>query len=303
MTAAAPKRGPRPLSLSRRVRYAFETLAVYIIYGFFRILPLDVASDTGGWILSRLGPRMGASRTALRNLELAFPEKTETERAEIMRGMWNNLGRVIAEYPHLRQIGQERVEFAGVENFDLLRGERGGIFFGGHIANWEVGALAGRAQGLKINVVYRKPNNPWIDSLLRHARGGENMGHITKSDKGAREMFMRLRAGETLGILMDQKLSEGVPVPFFGRPALTATAAAQFMLKFECPLVPIVVERLGGARFRIHLFPPLAIEPTGDRDADVLLILNQVNTFLENCIRARPSQWLWLHKRWVDGDK
>ncbi|MDY0009027.1 MAG: hypothetical protein RBS08_04915, partial [Bdellovibrionales bacterium] len=112
MTAAAPKRGPRPLSLSRRIRYAFETLAVYIIYGFFRILPLDVASDTGGWILSRLGPRMGASRTALRNLELAFPEKTETERAEIMRGMWNNLGRVIAEYPHLRQIGQERVEFA-----------------------------------------------------------------------------------------------------------------------------------------------------------------------------------------------
>lgn len=303
MTAPAPKRGPRPLNASRRIRYVFETLAAYILYGFFRILPLDAASATGGWILLHLGPRMGASRTALRNLELAFPEKTETERTEIMRGMWDNLGRVIAEYPHLRQIARERVEIVGAENFDLLRGERGGIFFGGHIANWEIGALAGRARGLKINVVYRKPNNPWVDSLLRHARGGENMGHITKSDKGAREMFTRLRAGETLGILMDQKLSEGVLVPFFGRPALTATAAAQFMLKFGCPLVPSVVERLDGARFRIHLLPPLEIDPTGDRDADILLVLNQVNAVLETRIRARPAQWLWLHKRWADADK
>jgi KDO2-lipid IV(A) lauroyltransferase len=293
---------PRGRRALRAFRYALETIAVYIIYGFFRLLPVVAASNTGGWILSRIGPRMGASRTALRNLAYALPEKSPQEHADILRGMWDNLGRVIAEYPHLRRIASERVEIVGAEHFDLVRSGAGGIFIGGHIGNWEVGGIVAQQRGIKVNVVYRKPNNPWIDGLLRHARGGQDIGHITKGDKGAREMFTRLRAGETLGILMDQKLTEGIAVPFFGRPALTATAAAQFALKFKCPLLPIRIERLPAARFRVHIAPPLRIDGDGDRDADVLRILTQINAQLEDWIRARPSQWLWLHKRWADID-
>jgi len=296
------RRGPRPLTLRRRFRYALETLAAYLVYGFFRVLPVAVASNTGGWILSRIGPHMGISRTARRNLMRAFPDKGEQEREEILRGMWDNLGRVIAEYPHLRKITAERVEVEGGERFSLVCSGGGGIFFGGHIANWEIGGLTARPYGVRINLVYRKPNNPWVDSLLLHARGGAEIGHVTKSDKGAREMFTRLRAGESLGILMDQKLTEGVAVPFFGYPALTATAAAQFALKFNCPLIPTVAERLPGARFRFRVGPPIDLAPTGDRDADILRILTQINAQLEEWIRARPAEWLWLHKRWPDID-
>lgn len=302
MTPPVRRRGPRPLTAGRRFRYVLETLAAYLVYGFFRVLPVETASNTGGWILSRIGPRMGASRTARRNLARAFPDKSEREREVILCGMWDNLGRVVAEYPHLRKIAAERVEIEGGERFDLVRGGSGGIFCGGHIGNWEVGGLVARGRDIKVNVVYRKPNNPWIDSLLRHARGGDDIGHLTKSDKGAREMFTRLRAGETLGILMDQKLTEGIPVPFFGHPALTATAAAQFALKFGCPLIPIVIRRLPAARFCVHLAAPIDIEPSGDRDADILRILTQINAQMEEWIRVRPAEWLWLHKRWPDID-
>lgn len=284
----------------RHIRYGLETLAAYLAYGFFSLLPVVWASNVGGWLLSRIGPSMGVSRVALKNLSRALPEKSVKEHAGILREMWDNLGRVIAEYPHLRRITATRVEIVGLENLNRARGPAGGIFIGGHIGNWEVGSLVAQRQGIKINVVYRKPNNPWIDGLLRHARGGDNIGHVAKGDKGAREMFTRLRAGETLGILMDQKLTEGIAVPFFGLPALTATAAAQFALKFGCPLLPIRIERLPGVRFRVNIMPPLDISATGDRDADVLRILTQINRQLEDWIRACPSDWLWLHKRWAD---
>lgn len=297
--AQAPrrKRGPRPLDWKRRLRYALETPLAYLVYGIFALLPVAAASAVGGFVLSRIGPRMGASRTAHANLQLAFPEKTEAERKDIVRGMWDNLGRVIAEYPHLRDM-EDRLEIEGIEHFNVIK-EKGGIFFGGHIANWEIYGLMAVRRGLRLSLLYRKPNNPWVDNLLRHARGGDSLGHITKSDKGAREIFTLLRRGESVAILMDQKLTEGIPMPFFGHDALTATALAQFALKFNCPVVPAVAQRLPGARFRITFFPPLDIAPTDDRDADIRRILTEVNRYLETWIRARPAEWLWLHKRWA----
>lgn len=289
-------RGPRPLDWKRRLRYALETPLAYMVYGVFAVLPVATASALGGAALSRIGPRMGASRTAHANLQMAFPEKTEAERADIVRGMWDNLGRVIAEYPHLRRM-ESRIEIEGIEHFNVIK-QKGGIFFGGHIANWEIYGLMALRKGLRLNLLYRKPNNPWVDNLLRHARGGDSLGHIAKGDKGAREIFTLLRRGEAVAILMDQKLSEGIPVPFFGHDALTATALAQFALKFNCPVVPAVAQRLPGARFRVTFFPPLDISPTDDREADIRRILMEVNRYLEAWIRARPAEWLWLHKRW-----
>lgn len=291
------KRGPRPMDWKRRLRYALETPVAYLVYGFFAVLPVAAASAAGGFILSSIGPRMGASRTARMNILQAFPEKSEEERENILRGMWDNLGRVIAEYPHLHRM-ESRIEVEGLENLELIK-EKGGIFFSGHISNWEIHGLMAQRRGLRTHLLYRKPNNPWVDGLLRHARGGDLVGHITKSDKGAREIFTLLRRGQAVAIMMDQKLTEGIPMPFFGRDALTASALAQFALKFGCPVVPIVAQRLPGARFRIVISPPLVITSTGARDADIRHILSDVNRQLEEWIRARPAEWLWLHKRWA----
>jgi len=290
----------RKISLQQRLRYGAETAFAYIIYGFFRLLPLRQASALGGWILEKIGPHMGVTRVARKNLDSAFPEKSAAEKTAIIKGMWNNLGRVIAEYPHLDKLW-DRVEFVGVENLARVREEgRAAIFWGGHLANWECAAMAGRRDGIDVHVVYRKPNNPGVDGLLRRARArGGVAGHIAKGDDGAREILSVLRRKGVIGILIDQKLSEGIPVPFFGQEALTAPAVAAFAQRLDCAVYPLRVERLGGGGLRVTIYPPMPIPvPTDDREADMKVLMTAMNSLLEDWIREKPADWLWIHKRW-----
>lgn len=303
----APRRRrlvPRKASPARRIRYAFETLFAFFFYGLFRIMPVAVASAVGGFVMSAMGPHMGASRMARRNLLRAFPDKSDAEREDILRGMWDNLGRVIAEYPHLRSIAS-RIETENPEILDALKPAQDGekkpvIFYGAHLANWEACGILASSLGFKISLVYRKPNNPGVERLLRYARGGEAVGHIAKGAQGAREMMSALRAGEALGLLMDQKLTEGMAIPFFGQPAMTATALAQFALKLKCSVVAVQVQRLPRARFKVKLHMPAPLKDTGDHEENIRQFLTQVNSTIESWIRQRPAEWLWLHKRWPD---
>jgi KDO2-lipid IV(A) lauroyltransferase len=288
----------RTIPLKKRLRYAAETAAAYLLYGIFRLLPLDAASNAGGFIMRSLGPRMGISRTARRNLAAAFPGKTEAERQEILSECWDNLGRVIGEYPHLHRIAA-RVELAGAEHLGAANG-RGAIFFGAHSGNWEVGAVAARRQGVDLTLVYRRPNNPGVDGLLRHARDSGGVGHVPKGRGAAREIMSVLQKQGAIAMLMDQKMNEGVAVPFFGRNVMTAPAIAHFALGRGCPVYPCRVERLGGAKFRVTIYPQIDTSSTGDKAADVLRILTDVNATLESWIRERPGQWLWLHRRWPE---
>lgn len=291
----------RPLPLSKRISYAFETAGAYFIYGFFALLPLDAASNLGGWIMRRVGPRMGVTRTAYRNLSLAMPEKTDAEKKEIVAGMWDNLGRVIAEYPHLKKIA-DRVDLAGMDNARaVLASGKPAIFFGGHLANWEIPPLCAKRINMPLHVVYRRPNNPYVDGLLRHARReGGSAGQIAKGVDGAREILAALRKKESLGILVDQKMNEGLAIPFFGRDAMTGPGVAQFAVRVGCGLCPLRVERLQGTRFRITIEKSIPAEDTGDREADYRRIMTDVNRHLEEWIRARPEQWLWIHNRWPE---
>lgn len=292
--------GRRRLTAVMKLRYALETAAAYIIYSFFRVLPVQTASDWGGKILQTIGPRMGITRVAYKNLDRAFPDKTADEKKQIVKGMWNNLGRVIAEYPHLDKLW-DRIELVGAEHFHAMSGsDRGTIFWGGHLSNWEAPAMAGRRQGLDVHVVYRKPNNPGVDGLLRRARAqGGAAGHIAKGAEGAREILSVLRRNGAVGILIDQKLSEGVPVPFFGHDALTAPVVAAFAQRMHCTVYPIRGERLPQGRLRVTVYPAMTLPPsTGDREADIQAMMAEMNNMLESWIRAKPEDWLWIHKRW-----
>ncbi|HYD19712.1 MAG TPA: lauroyl acyltransferase [Patescibacteria group bacterium] len=293
----------RKIPLAKRVSYLFETAAAYLIYGFFSLFTLDAASDLGGWIMRRLGPRLGVTRTAYRNLALALPEKTDAEKREIVEGMWENLGRVIAEYPHLKKIA-DRIDLAGMENArDVLESGKPAIFFGGHLANWEIPPVCARRIGMPLHVVYRRPNNPWVDGLLRHARAAGAVGQIPKGTEGALEILAVLRKKESLGILVDQKMNEGMAIPFFGHDAMTGPGVAQFAVRVGCGLCPLRIERLQGARFRLTIEKSIPVEDTGDREADYRRIMTEVNRHLEIWIRARPEQWLWIHNRWPEQRK
>lgn len=290
---------PNPrLTFLRRLRYGLETALVYIVYYFFKILPAQTASSLGGRIMRAVGPHLGMSRKALNNIRLAFPEKSEQEQRHILLGMWENLGRVVGEYPHLKTV-MENIEVEGIEHIAPLRGtDKPAIFFGGHVSNWEVQPLGFKKIDFPLHVVYRKPNNPYVDGLLRKARGTGAKGQIEKGSKGARQILSSLRRGESVGMLVDQKMNEGIPVPFFGKAAMTGTGMAQFGLKLDLPLYPAKVIREKGLRFKMTLYPPLQIEKTGDAEQDVYNIMLKVNGLLEDWIREAPEQWLWLHRRW-----
>lgn len=287
---------PLRLRLSR----AAQTIAAYLFYGICALLPLQAASAFGGFLARTIMKNARPTRTALSNLALAMPEKTEAERRAIVTAMWDNLGRVAAEYPHLHRIAAN-LEFIGREHLDAVRARgEGAIFFGGHIGNWEIGPLGSRLAGLPLQVVYRRPNNPGVDGLLRHARGKGADGSIAKGHEGAREILRQLKSGGAVGMLVDQKLNEGLAIPFFGRPAMTAPAMAQFAHRGGYALYPIRVERLGGARFRLTLHPPLPVDRQAEREGEVARVMAEANKLLEGWIRERPEQWLWIHRRWPE---
>jgi KDO2-lipid IV(A) lauroyltransferase len=296
--------GAREAGSAPKLPHLFQAWAAALCFGAFGLLPIDWASALGGALGRRIGPLLGISNRARHNLRRAFPELSEAEIARIVADMWDNLGRVAAEYPHLRHIRVfepgGRVETHGLEHMDrAVAARRRMIIFSGHIANWEIGMLAAVQYGISVAQIYRAANNPRVDRMIARFRGdaGEL---IPKGAVAARRAIATLRRGAHLTLLVDQKLNDGIPVPFFGRPAMTASALALLALRFDCDVLPARVERLEGARFRLTVFPPLPLPGSGDRDADVAALMGKVNAALEAWIRGRPEQWFWLHRRWTD---
>jgi Kdo2-lipid IVA lauroyltransferase/acyltransferase len=295
---------PNSSAKASRPIHHLEAWGAALWLGAFAVLPLDCASALGGAMGRLIGPLLGISNRARRNIKRALPGLSESEIGDIIAGMWDNLGRVAAEYSHLRNIRVfepgGRVETHGFEHMDrAVAAGRRMIIFSGHIANWEIGMLAAVQYGMSVVQIYRAANNPLVDRMITRLRGdaGEL---IPKGAVAARRAIATLRRGAHLTMLADQKMNDGIPVPFFGRPAMTAPALAALALRFDCDVLPARVERLAGAHFRLTVFPPLPLPRTGDPHADAAALMAQVNAILETWIRDRPEQWFWVHQRWPD---
>jgi KDO2-lipid IV(A) lauroyltransferase len=292
-------------AIRRGLLHPLEAAAAFITYAVFKALPLDAASATGGWLGRGIGPRLPFSARATANLARAMPELTPSETAAIVRDMWDNLGRLVAEYPHLHEFqvyGDDgRITVSGVEHVDLLRDDgKPGIFFSAHIGNWEIVSLAASQRGIPLDRIYRAANNRLVEWLYRHGRKAVEGNLIAKGPAGIRPLLKSLGDAKHLGLMVDQKLNDGIPVPFFGRQVMTAPALAELAFKFDCPVVPARVERIEGARFLLHVEPPMEFARTGDRTADVAAAMAQINAVIERWVRDTPEQWLWLHNRWPD---
>ena len=293
------------ISASQLGEYARR--AIYLaIYGLFAILPMDKASAFGSWIARQIGPRLRVNRLARRNIEQALPDESPEDVDAILTEMWDNLGRVCGEFPHIGRLdiyNDTRIEVVGAEHIDVMRDDgKPGIFFTPHVGNWELSAYTVMQRGFLSNiaVVYRAPNDPAAEWLLKIGRKHLQAELIPKGSAGARRILEILRTGGHVGVLPDQKMNDGISVPFFGRPAMTAPAAAQLALKFGCTILPGRVVRLDGARFRIIVDPPIPLPNSGDRRADVAALTTTLNQVMETYIREHPGQWLWVHRRWPD---
>jgi len=289
------------LSISKKLRYGAEAAIFLAFMGIFRLIGLDAASAAGGFIGRNIFARTAAAGRARKNLAMAFPEKSEAERDAIMAEMWDNLGRTVAEYAHLDKFDVEgddpRITVTGGENFTNMRG-RGLLVLSGHFANWEMIPLTGALLGLEGAVVYRPPNNPYVDRYISRARALKGYTDQISKHHGVRRVFTNLRSGKAIGILADQKTNEGIAVPFFGRDAMTTPVPAALALKLNAPIVFVANKRLGGARFHVTLYPPLEFTATGDEKADTYALTLLINRKLEELVRADPGQWLWIHRRW-----
>lgn len=290
----------------RYVRYPLEAAAAWAGLKLFGLLPLDAASAVGGWLGRTIGPWLPVTRLGYRNIALAMPETSLEEARRIIRGMWDNLGRTMAEYPHLEQIvgvkGEGRTEIVGLERIACINDEAGGgIVISGHFANFEVFALTARRVGIPTAQVFRTANNPIVERMIRRVRRLPDELVIPKSAAGARMMVSILKRGGRFGLAVDQKLNDGIAVPFFGHDAMTPPSAAQLALRLDRPILPVSIERLGSCcRLRITVHPPLMPEPTGDHKADVYALTVRINQFVEEVVRKRPDNWLWVHRRWPD---
>lgn len=292
------------MSWNSRFRYGLEAVVFFSVIGFFRIFPVDAASALGGFFGRTLFYRSWVSVRARDNLSAAFPAMPSAELENVIRDMWDNLGRNIAEYAHLGAMtihgSNPRVALAGLENFEkAAQTGKAIIFVSAHFANWEVMPLAAAQYGVEGGEVYRPVNNPFVDRwLVRQRRLNGPKEQIAKGAQGTRRIFTLLRAGKSIFMLVDQKTNEGVAAPFFGRDAMTTPAPAALALKLDAVIVPTSNERLGGARFRMTTHPPIEFGPTGDHARDVLALTARINEAIEACVRLRPSQWLWIHRRW-----
>jgi Kdo2-lipid IVA lauroyltransferase/acyltransferase len=270
-------------------------------FGLLHRLGPERASTLAGRVATIVGMRLSVSRVADRNLLAAYPEMAPEERRRVIAKVWEMIGRNVGELPHLAAIRETAAgpgwEMTGREN--LPAGQA--IFFSAHCGNWEMVLPIAHQLGMAVSGFYRRPSNPAMDRIIsaqRLAALGPGVAMFPKGAQGARLALAHVMAGGSLGLLVDQKMNDGIAVPFFGRPAMTAPAAAQFALRFGLPLVPIHVQRLGPARLRMICEPALDVPASGERRADVLALSTAMNATVERWVRSEPGAWLWLHKRW-----
>ncbi len=286
---------------SRRIAHPLEAVAVRTMLALSRLAGPDLASAVGGGLARLVGPRLAVSRRARRNLALVMPELDEGARERIIREVWDNLGRTVAEFPHLRFICENRIAFVGDDNVARAKAHgKSVLFFTAHTGNWEICPPVAREKGVPVHVVFRPANNKRVDALIMKARGGFVEGAVPKGAEGAKQVMKLMAAGRHFGMLLDQKQNDGIAVPLLGRPAMTTSAPAAFALRYGAMLMPIRVERLGGVRFRVTAEAPVEARPTGNRQADLVALTAGINAVFDRWIRERPGEWLWLHRRWPD---
>ena len=284
----------RAKKVIKHLRYILEAILLYPIYYAFYLMPIDAASAVAGWLVEKLGYRLSFSNIARNNIKLAMPELTETQREAIIKGMLNNLGRMVGESPHLHRLSTKewnrRVEIEGKLDKNIKKG----IVISAHIANFEIGSRLAKELGIKLNLIYRPANNPLVNTLINSHREGNGMRMLKKGMGGMRGILKAFKNNEFIGLLADQKMNDGIKVPFFNRDANTTPAPANLAIRHGASLIMMQIIRKKGAYYKIKLYPPIKAK---SKDTEYSMML-MINSQFENWIREHPEQWFWVHNRW-----
>jgi KDO2-lipid IV(A) lauroyltransferase len=289
-------------------------LAVTLLKGL-RLTNPDKMADFAGWLMRTIGPLLSENRIGRDNLVAAFPEKSAAEIDTILRGAWDNLGRMGAEFAHLDRLWDfdpnhpERPSRFDIGRAELGRSEKlvndgkPALIFAAHLANWELPAISAAANNIDSAVLYRRPNISAIDRWVHETRTA-SMGELIPTGLEAPvKLADALRRGAHVGMLVDQYYVRGVEVTFFGRRTRANPLIARLAQHFDCPIHGVRMIRLPGHRFRGEITE--AITPVRDAagNVDIAGTMQVIINIIEGWIREHPEQWLWLHRRWRPEDE
>ena len=244
-------------------------------------------------------------RVGLRNLQIAFPDKSDKERHRILHGVFTSLGRHLAEFCRFPRYKRDNISqvavYGGFENFDTAQHRgKGVLFLTAHLGAWELGSFAHSVYGHPLRVVVRALDNPYLDRLVTLYRTLHGNSTFEKQDF-ARGLLAAMKAGETVGLLMDQNMTppQGVFVDFFGQPACTASGLARVALRTDAAVIPaFTIWDAVLRKYRVQFDPPLNLVRTGSDEDDVVANTAAFTKVIEDYVRRYPDQWLWVHRRW-----
>lgn len=277
----------------------------HLFYGFFKILPLPIASAIGGVLGRFLGLFMSSKNKIVDSgLKIAFPKKSEEAKKKIKSGMWDMMGRYITEAPHIRSYYKNIGDYVEVEGEEILKNlkdkNQNFITFISHSGSMGIINTIFKKYNIFMNIVYRSPNNYLVDNITKKTFGYTlgNVNLLPKGKQASRDMLRVLQKNGCVSITPDQRQDRGLDLKFFGAKAPTAPGVAKLARHYGCPVIPVQLIRTKGFRHKIVIHKPFEVKKTKDVDADLKKGMQQVNDHIESWVEQNPEQWFWVHRRW-----
>ncbi len=283
-----------------KLKYLIQFILIILFLFIFRILGLKAASSLGGKIFQIIGPIFRSKKLIQSNIKKVFPKIESVQLNKITSSMWNNYGRVFAEYVFMKNFRNnqfnDNIKIIGNDIFEeIKKNNQKVIFVSGHFSNFELMAMQIEKAGIKLAAIYRPLNNIFVNKIMERIRRKYICKiQIKKGIGGLKELLKLNKDGYSTALMIDQRVSQGIKSNFFNEKAYTTTIPAQLVKKFKIPVVPIFIERYEDIKFKMTVFKPIKF----DENQTIEDITNQLNKILEKMIISEPNFWIWSHNRW-----
>ena len=282
------------------IKYFIQYLLAITSFFIFKILGANFASKLSGKIFEKIGPHFRSKKVIHSNIKRAFPNINEKNLKKIETSMWNNYGRVFAEYMFMKNFRSgnlaSNVTIEGEEILDeLKKNKKQVVFISGHLSNFELMAMNLEKKGINLATIYRPLNNIFLNKIMEKIRKKYICKNQIKKGVGGLKNLMKLkRKNFSTALMIDQRVSEGILSNFFNKKALTTSIPAQLVKKFNIPVVPVYIEREKDIKYKIKIDNPLIFS----NENSIQYITDELNKVLEKMILKKPDHWIWSHNRW-----
>ena len=283
-----------------KIKYFFQFIGVILLFSIFKLLGRKYASILSGNIMTMVGPLFRSEKICHYNLSTAFPKLETKQKENILKEMWFNYGKILAEYIYINDFRNSKLSNTiMVENQNELEKIKNlsepVIFVSGHFNNFELMAMHLEKSGINLAALYRPLNNPFLNPIMEKIRKRYICKkQVKKGISGTKELLKYFKNGSSVALMIDQRVSEGIKCNFFDKQAFTTTIPAQFAKKYNTKIVPIYIERTKNDNFKIKIHKSLEFSQNETLEKITL----ELNKILESMIRKNPSQWIWTHNRW-----